>query len=126
MPQPEGHKQLYFNILKNEIRQKKMGDYHLEMTNDDIIDLEIDLKLGKSTLERIFDKDTTKENYYPRIKTRNKLAKYIGYENYKDFVEKAKLPKNLKPIPKATNQIIPIPNLSQEQPSLYQKCLLQK
>ena len=80
-------KWVYLKKLKTHVKTELKGDPTLEITQDDILNLQVQLNLSRSTLERFLDIDRTNPNIYPRQLTRDKLAVYIGFEDYNNFVK---------------------------------------
>ncbi len=79
-------KWVYLEALQTAVKQKLKGDVALAISQDDIMQLQVKLHLGRSTLERFFGIDKQLNQVYPRQPTRDKLANYIGFKDFNAFV----------------------------------------
>ena len=76
---------LYLEALRMKVKTKLKGDPSLKLTADDILELEVKLKLSRATVERFFGLASTKKSTYPNTTTRDKFAAYVGYKNFNEF-----------------------------------------
>ncbi|WP_126245246.1 hypothetical protein [Chitinophaga rhizosphaerae] len=73
------------NFGNPEIASWTNGDY-LRLSG--ILSRASEIQLSPSTLKRIFGKLKTTERYYPQKATRDGLARYAGFADWDDFVDK--------------------------------------
>lgn len=81
-------KKYYISLLITGIIEKVRGDKNLPVDHDMILEVHSRGKVGISTLKRLFGIDQTNPGYLPSALTLHKLSRFLGYEDWNDFVKR--------------------------------------